>query len=360
MLSERERIEILMIFGWGDRQRHLGEVCEIFNNAHLDREQAITESTVSKIVKKFHEHGCVKDLPRTGRPKLDDNVKLDVLLNYNENPHLPTSQVALNLDISKSSVKNILKNAKYHPYKIRLIHELNEDDYDRRLQFCENMQERCNEDPFFCRNILFSDEATFFLNGSVNRQNCRYWSKENTHWAQVTHTQYPEKINVWAGIFQDRIIGPYFFNENLTGEIYLDFLQLELIPALAQLYPGNEPDLPTPTLWFQQDGAPPHYAVPVRQYLNEIFPNRWIGRRGPVEWPARSPDLTPLDYFLWGYLKSKVYFNRPPNIDALKNRIRDEIRQIPISFIRNVQQEFIDRLGYCQEVNGQQFQHLLR
>lgn len=360
MLSERERIEILMMFGWGDRQRHLDEVCELFNNTHPERGQAITKSTVSKIIKKFRDHGCVKDLPKTGRPKLDDDVKLNVLLSYNENPHLPTSQVALDLNLSQSSVKKILHTAKYHPYKIRLIHELNEDDYDRRLEFCESMQERCNLDPFFCRNILFSDEAAFFLNGTVNRQNCRYWSTENHHWAQVAHTQYPEKINVWAGIFQDRIIGPYFFDVNLTGEIYLHFLQLELIPALAQLYPGNEPGMPTAAMWFQQDGAPPHYALPVRQYLSEIFPNRWIGRRGPYEWPARSPDLTPLDYFLWGYLKSKVYFNRPPNIDALKNRIRDEIRQIPPTFIRNVQQEFIDRLGYCQEVNGQQFQHLLR
>lgn len=359
MLSEIERIEILMMFGWGDRRRHLDEVCELFNNTHPER-QAITKSTVSKIVKKFHEHGTVKDLPRTGRPKLDDNIKLDVLLSYNENPHLSTHQVALDLNVCQSSVKKILHKEKYHPYKIRLIHELNEDDYDRRLQFCENMQERCNMDPLFCANVLFSDEATFFLNGTVNRQNCRYWSKENPHWAQVAHTQHPEKVNVWAGIFQDQIVGPYFFDENLTGQMYLDFLQVELIPALAQRYPGDEPDTPALTMWFQQDGAPPHYALAVRQYLNEIFPNRWIGRRGPIEWPARSPDLTPLDYFLWGYLKSKVYFNRPPNIEALKNRIRDEIRQIPPFFIRNVQEEFMDRLGYCQEVNGQQFQHLLR
>lgn len=82
----------------GDRQRQLGKVCDFFNNAHLDREQAITESTVSKIVNEFHEHGCEKYFTRTGKPKLTDNVNLycfiDVLLKYNENPHLPTKQVA--------------------------------------------------------------------------------------------------------------------------------------------------------------------------------------------------------------------------------------------------------------------------
>lgn len=50
-------------------------------------------------------------------------------------------------------------------------------------------------------------------------------------------------------------------------------------------------------LFFQQDGAPPHYAMPVRNWLNERFPGKWIGRRGAIEWPPRSPDLTPLDFF---------------------------------------------------------------
>ena len=51
---------------------------------------------------------------------------------------------------------------------------------------------------------------------------------------------------------------------------------------------------------FQEDGAPAHYANVVRNALNERLTNRWIGRRGTIEWPAHSPDLTPLDFFLWG------------------------------------------------------------
>jgi hypothetical protein len=54
--------------------------------------------------------------------------------------------------------------------------------------------------------------------------------------------------------------------------------------------------------FFQQDGAPPHYAIAVREILDRELPNRWVGRR-PKEWPARSPDLTGCGYWLWGYLK---------------------------------------------------------
>ena len=102
----------------------------------------------------------------------------------------------------------------------------------------------------------------------------------------------------------------------------MEFLREKLIPALAILHPNlQDPDLPTDSIWYQQDGAPPHYAAPVRQYLDELFPNRWIGRRGFVEWPARLPDLSPLDYFLWGYLKCKVFATKPSDINELKRRI---------------------------------------
>jgi len=53
---------------------------------------------------------------------------------------------------------------------------------------------------------------------------------------------------------------------------------------------------------FQQDGAPPHRGSHVRWFLDATFPNRWNGRDGPTPWPPRSPDITPLDFFLWGYV----------------------------------------------------------
>ncbi|GFG31161.1 hypothetical protein Cfor_08628 [Coptotermes formosanus] len=51
--------------------------------------------------------------------------------------------------------------------------------------------------------------------------------------------------------------------------------------------------------YFQQDGALPHFAGEVRNWLKEVFLMRWIGRSGPIEWSPRSPDLTSLDFFCW-------------------------------------------------------------
>ncbi|EFN83109.1 hypothetical protein EAI_07498, partial [Harpegnathos saltator] len=66
--------------------------------------------------------------------------------------------------------------------------ELAERDFDRRNEFCDEMIRRCNNDNTFLDNIIFSDEASFELNGTVHRQNCRYWNNENPHWMRDLHT----------------------------------------------------------------------------------------------------------------------------------------------------------------------------
>lgn len=158
--------------------------------------------------------------------------------------------------------------------------------------------EKANEDEHFLRNIVFTDESTFPLIGKHNSTRIRYWSQENLHKFYELRTQYPQKLNVWAGILGEHVIGPFFINGNLTGQKYLDLLQQQIVPRIQELVGARFNEI-----WFQQDGCPAHNAVIVRQYLEEIFPNRLITGRGNIFWPARSPDLAPCDFFLWGYLK---------------------------------------------------------
>jgi len=75
-----------------------------------------------------------------------------------------------------------------------------------------------------------------------------------------------------------------------------------------------------PRIIFQQDGAPRHWSSDVRRFLDATCPNRWIGRDGLTPWPPRSPDITPLDFFLWEYVKDKVFSTPVPDITKLKAR----------------------------------------
>lgn len=96
-------------------------------------------------------------------------------------------------------------------------------------------------------------------------------------------------------------------------------LQLFVVPQLEEYQPR---------VIFPHDGAPPHWAMDVCEFLNSTFPNRWFGRDGPTAWSPRSPDITLLDVFLWGYVKDKVYATPVPNVATLKDRIMDAISSV--------------------------------
>ena len=108
---------------------------------------------------------------------------------------------------------------------------------------------------------------------------------------------------------------------------------------------------PRDSLWWQQDGAPPHFARVIRELLNDNFVEQWIGRGDPVEWTPRSPDLSPLDFFLWGYLKRKVYSNRPATTEELKKNIIEEYRQITPDTLEKVMANCYRRMLLCKQNN---------
>uniref|UniRef100_A0A1B6KGF3 Tc1-like transposase DDE domain-containing protein n=2 Tax=Graphocephala atropunctata TaxID=36148 RepID=A0A1B6KGF3_9HEMI len=111
-------------------------------------------------------------------------------------------------------------------------------------------------------------------------------------------------------------------------------------------------------MWFMHDGAPAHYSQEVRQTLNEGYPQKWIGRGGPVNYPPRSPDLTCMDYYLWGRLKNLVYVARPTTREDMMRRIRDAVRSINGEEVLRAVDNFNVRVERCLENNGMQFEHL--
>ncbi|GBP20082.1 hypothetical protein EVAR_13854_1 [Eumeta japonica] len=102
--------------------------------------------------------------------------------------------------------------------------------------------------------------------------------------------------------------------------------------------------------WF--NGATSHTSYRSLPRVREIFPGKLISRRGDVNWPPRSPDLTPIDFFLWGYVKSKVYTNKPTSLEQLKGNIHHEMAAITENTCRAVIGNYSHRLNECRERNG--------
>ncbi|GFU81868.1 transposable element Tc3 transposase [Trichonephila clavipes] len=99
-------------------------------------------------------------------------------------------------------------------------------------------------------------------------------------------------------------------------------------------------------LWFQQDGATCHTARATIDLLKDTFGDRLISRFGPVNWPPRSCDLTPLDYFLRGYVKSLVYADKRQTLDHLEDNIRRVIADIRPQMLEEVIENCSSRLDY--------------
>ncbi|GFT62438.1 transposable element Tc3 transposase [Trichonephila clavipes] len=135
-----------------------------------------------------------------------------------------------------------------------------------------------------------------------------------------------EKLTVWCALWAGGIIGPYFFkndeghNVTVNGDRYRAMITNFFIPEL------NNHDVLE--LWFLQDGATCHTARATIDLLKDTFVDHLISRFGPVNWPPRSCDLTPLDCFLWGYVKSLIYVDKPQTLDHLKHKIRRVIADI--------------------------------
>ncbi|GFY36389.1 putative LOC100569746 [Trichonephila clavipes] len=133
-------------------------------------------------------------------------------------------------------------------------------------------------------------------------------------------------------------------NVTVNGDRYRAMVTNFFIPEL------NKHDVQE--LWFQQDGATCHTARATIDLLKDTFGDRLISRFGPVNWPPRSCDLTPLDYFLWGYVKSLVYADKPQTLDHLEDNIRRVIADIRPQMLEKVIENWTSRLDYIRASRG--------
>ncbi|KFM58912.1 Transposable element Tcb1 transposase, partial [Stegodyphus mimosarum] len=125
--------------------------------------------------------------------------------------------------------------------------------------------------------------------------------------------------------------------------VHLDMLENFVFLQLEELQPH---------VFLQQDGAPPHWGIIVRSSLNDHFTGRWTGRGGPIPWPPRSPDITPLSFFHWGFVKDNVYRRRVSNIDDLKARITTAIASVVADMLAGTWCEIEYRLDILRAMKG--------
>lgn len=282
------------------------------------------------------------------------NTTRRVLQLFEETRSMSIRRATRLLNIPRVTIWKTLHRDRQRAFHLHPVQALHPGDSERRLEYSNFIINSLNNNAHFLRQILWTDEAHFTRRGVINFHNLHLWAHENPHGIRPRNFQEEFSVNVWIGIYNNRIFGPYVLPNRLDAVTFLQFLETnhhnmwEDIPLVERR-----------NAWMQLDGCPAHYGRQVRQWLNTVYGERWIGRGGPVAWPARSPDLNPLDFFLWGFLKQKVYATPVHTREDLINRIGVACNEITDDMLIRTQTSLRNRFHLCIDQNGHHFEHLL-
>ncbi|GFU74435.1 uncharacterized protein TNCV_2792181 [Trichonephila clavipes] len=268
-------------------------------------------------------------------------------------------EAARRLGLPPSSVRNILRRIlPLYPYNLQSCHELLPADTAKREAFAKWVFSKMEQDPTWVFNILWTDEAPFSLHGDVINHNCRIWSTSNPQ--KPLHSP---KVTAWCGFTGSFIIGPFFFEtlcpvnrwitEMVNAQRYLTLLWETVVPCLIQRGQISN-------VTFMQDGATSHTANPVKAFLIQTFgEDKIVSRHCRYPLPSRSLDLTPADFWLWGYLKSRVHLSGPSSLSELKDAIRREVSSIHPDMLHSAVAGFVPRLECLLPCGGGHVEHIL-
>lgn len=310
--------------------------------------------TVREWKKRFMETLSVHPNSRAplSNSKAIPQIKKDLIVTSMGDATCTTQRdAARQFNVSLSSVNRIIKSSDVRHFKYKIVQELKETDKPKRLAFCTLILEKQLQDPRWAERIMFSDEATCHLNGTINIHNLYYYSHHNEHRILEKACRSPS-VTVWAMVSYDGRLRYRTLFDTMNSDRYCDILNDIVFPTLESVRYNN--------YVYQQDGASVHWALSVRDLLTHRLPNRWIGRSGPIEWPPRSPDLSINDFYLWAHMRDVIYRTpRAESLQELAQRIELFLNNIDLETIKKTYKCFVRRCTRCVEQNGHHIEHIL-
>ncbi len=360
MLSAADRVRIVQLYYENGKSYTVAQ--RMFSTEMNIKRKSDSPSVqlVADIIRKFEENGCVNK-EHSGHPRAVSSSReaideaMEIFQARGEVPSIRKLSEASGSSYGTVQ-KHLRKELHLYPYKYTIGQVLTDEHKGKRYMFSGWILHEVHRDATFLSRIIWSDECSFHLDGWVNRQNLRFWGTERPTEVVEKMTQSP-KVNVWMAMTSSFVIGPYFFEHEgttatINSERYLALLRDYLLPTLEE----------KPTfrrMLFQQDGASPHVSRSVKEFLQQkIGLLKVISRHFPREWPPYSPDLTPLDFWMWSFIKEKVYprGNRPNNKADLKLRIENAVQEITVSHLEAVVGNVEVRMQKCFDCEGSHFE----
>jgi hypothetical protein len=133
----------------------------------------------------------------------------------------------------------------------------------------------------------------------------------------VPRYQCQQQVNIWAGILTDQLLGLIVLPNIRTGAGYRRFSEIDLPVPLEQRQ----------HMCFMQDRTSPYFLPTVRYHLSHILGEEWVGRGGPVNRPAKSPN-NPVEFCQRKQLKPSVYSALINDLEVLQQRVENALQEI--------------------------------
>ncbi|KAI6655736.1 Transposable element Tcb1 transposase [Oopsacas minuta] len=256
--------------------------------------------------------------------------------------------------ISHVTVHSYLrKNLKVRPYKPQVQPKLTEKQRTARIKFCN---ERKNWSIDSWRRVLFSDESSFEVFHTPNKQNDRVWAKSSSNVPPTEKVKFPGKIMVW-GVMSYRALSHLHIipkGQTVTSEYYVEvILKQSLIPSMLRTRDSGtilerKLLLERSKAIFQQDGAPAHTSKRSQEWLKNNMPGFWT----KDIWPPNSPDLNPIEN-LWAILQTKLdSMERATNLKMLEKQLILAWKEISPETLEKLIAGMPSRINKCLKLNG--------
>ena len=311
-----------------------------------------SKMTIWKQKQKFSSKGTVLNLNKnnSGRKRsVLTDAKLTAMKDlFNAEKDLPARQSRsscrrhnLPFQMSKSSFNRGVKKIGFHPYKLHRRHALKAGDKIKRVAMARHVLDINSRNPDWLKNLWMSDEAVFSLNGNVNTKNIVCYSPRGEGRPEdfcIDVTKHAGSVMPWACLSGDgRKLNLKFFEpETIDGEKvsgtmdgpkYYKLMRYRAIPQIKTLSGGS---LAGQT--WQQDGARPHWSNQNLTYIQGQFGTNTLAlgaaRWGGAEWAPHSPDLSVLDFCVWGVMKYHVFQHPMP---TTKQNLKKKSKEFGIS-----------------------------
>ena len=336
------------------QDRSLRQIVKVLKSDGIN----VALSTVFNVKRKIglQRNSTTKIKINRKRPARTSSIMQQVLEKIDvEDP--PTQRaIAKSLQISQSTVCKTIKDSGFVLRKKRKVQKLTSAHVEKRRQRARRLYLQLANGRY--RNFITTDESWFYLDGTSGKRKVCYIKKSDPDYDRMLLQQdssRPKGFMVWGGISAKgkttlRFVEP---GAKINSDYYVNkILKPFLSRDIPRLYPKRAKIRPV----LHQDSAPSHVSKKTIDFLEKCE----IKYVKPEEWMPKSPDVAPMDYAIWGYLKQRLNKIKIETLDELKKKLLNEWKKMEQNYIDKVLAKWPKRVFLVYKARGFHIEHRLK